>query len=377
MLCAKWNRWGLIAIAIVLGSHSMVWGQLPAPPTMPTTGNVQPPQFRPLTEADVQDDLAQVKAAAAAIDQRFATAGPSAEGWKEYLSWAAFEAELQKRKPDQAVLGDVYKKLASGYEGLELKWFADLRSALGNYLFVASAAGSPDLASAVKQHIDDLSRDYDGIKGTGSQPASEQYAKIADDARWLEVARQAPELVKEVRDRLSGPNFALHIGKELVDLGVGGPIDDTAPIDDVILGTTVHGTGRTIGETHAVLNTDPATASNFATFDAVLQAVNHSNNVGRNGPVCLYTTGETGLAACKRFWFDAAGIHVYPAAASAQAHTTINNIVSIKGRKLVENIAWRRADKQKCEAEAIASQHAAARLGAGRRPGQSARAERQ
>ena len=47
-----------------------------------------------------------------------------------------------------------------------------------------------------------------------------------------------------------------------------------------------------------------------------------------------------------------------------EAQTTITNIVSIKGRKLVERIAWRRAGQQLGEAEAIASQHAAARFAA-------------
>ena len=143
-------------------------------------------------------------------------------------------------------------------------------------------------------------------------------------------------------------------------MGVGGPIDDVAPIDDVILGTVIHGTGHTVGQTKAVLTPNPA----FATFDALLDAVNYSNNVGRNGPVCIYSTGLTCLGANKRFWLDESGLHAHPAQAAAQTHSTINNIVSIKGRKFVEKIAWRRAGKQLCEAEAIAGQHAAARLGA-------------
>ena len=141
---------------------------------------------------------------------------------------------------------------------------------------------------------------------------------------------------------------------------MGGPIDDVAPIDDVILGTVIHGTGRTVGQTKASLTPNPA----FATFDALLDAVNYSNNVGRNGPVCIYSTGQTCLDADKRFWLDETGLHAHPAQAAAQAHTTINNIVSIKGRKLVERIAWRKAGKQLGQAEAIASQHATCRLGA-------------
>ena len=125
---------------------------------MAASGAVAAPQFRPLTEADVQDALAQVKAAAAAVDQRFATAGPSADGWKEYLSWDQFKGELQKAKPDDAVLGDVYDKLAAGYEGLELKWFANLRIALGSYLPVAAWVGNPDLEAKFKGQVDELTQ---------------------------------------------------------------------------------------------------------------------------------------------------------------------------------------------------------------------------
>ena len=191
-------------------------------------------------------------------------------------------------------------------------------------------------------------------------PTTDETRKIADHLLWLETFRQAPELVREIRQRFSQPNFHAQIGGELLEIGVGGPIDDVAPIDDVILGTVIHGTGRTVGQTKAALTPNPA----FATFDALLDAVNYSNNVGRNGPVCIYSTGQTCLNADKRLWLDETGLHAHPAQAAAQTHTTINNIVSIKGRKLVERIAWRRAGKQLGEAEAIASQHAASRLGA-------------
>jgi hypothetical protein len=360
MLCARRNLLGAAALALALGSQSLVRGQprvMPLPPAAP--GEAAQPQYRPLSETDAQDDLEQVKAAAAGLGQRFASAGDSAEGWKVYLSWPAFEAELQKPKPDPAVLADVLEKLGAGYEGLELKPFADLRNVLGDYLFVT--VPNAELPAAGKEHIVGLGQE---LATLGEHPTTEQTRKIADHLLWLDRFRQTPELIKNARGRFAAPNFCVRIGKEVVDLGVAGPVDDTAPIDDVIMGTVIHGMGRTVGQTSAALDADPATAANFATFDAVLHAVNHSNNVGRNGPVCIYTTGETCLAAAKRFWIDAAGIHVLPAAACAQTCSTINDIVSIKGRRMVEKIAWRRAGKQKPEAEAIAGQHATARLGA-------------
>jgi len=332
-------------------------GQPQGPPPAAANQAAASPQFRPLTSADVEDVLAQVRAAVVALDQRFAAAGASADGWKQYLAWVEFKAELSKAAPNDVVLKGMYDKLAAGYEGLELKWFANLRIALGSYLPTAAWLGISGLEARFKGQIDDLSLQ---VRSLSAHPTADDARKIADHLIWLETFRQAPDLVRKIHQRFARPNFHVRVGGELLELGIGGPIDDVAPIDDVILGTVVHGTGRTVGQTKSSLEPNAA----FATFDAMLAAVNSSNNVGRNGPVCIYSTGLTNLSADKRFWLDAMGLHAHPAQAAAQAHTTINNIVSIKGRKLVERIAWRRADKQICQAEAIASQHAATRLGA-------------
>ena len=357
MFGLRWSRYGAVIILAALGARTLAWGQ-PNPPSSAEPKSVSvSPQFHPLTDADVQDALAQIKAAAAALDLRFAAAGTSADGWKEYLAWDKFKSELQKTKPDDAVLGDTYKQLAAGYEGLELKWFANLRTELANYQPLAAWVGNAELEAKFKGHIDELTQQ---AKSLSAHPSTEETRKIADNLYWLETFRQAPQVVREIRDRFSKPNFHVQISGELIGMGVGGPIDDVAPIDDCILGTAVHGMGRTVGQTTSALTPNPA----FATFDAMVEAVNYSNNVGHNGPVCIYSTGQTRLSADKRFWLDAMGLHAHPAQAAAEAHTTINDIVSIKGRKMVERIAWRKAGKQIGQAEAIASAHATSRFGA-------------
>jgi hypothetical protein len=357
MFGLKWSSFATVAILAALGFQCLAWGQSQSPPVGTTGGTIATPQFRPLTEADARDALAQTKAAAAAVDQRFANAGPSGDGWKEYLSWDQFKAELLKAKPDNTVLANTYGKLAAGHEGLELKWFADLRVVLGNYLQVAASVGNADLAAAFNTQIAELTQQ---IKSLKDHPTTDETRTIANHLLWLETARQAPELIRDVHQRFSAPNFHVQIGGDLLQMGAGGPIDDVAPIDDVILGTVVHGTGRTVGQTRTLLTPNPT----FATFDVLLDAVNSSNNIGRNGPVCIYSTGQTCLAANKRMWLDQQGLHAHPARASAEAHTTITNIVSIKGRKMVERFAWRRAGTQLSQAETIASEHAACRLGA-------------
>ena len=131
-----------------------------------------------------------------------------------------------------------------------------------------------------------------------------------------------------------------------------------APVDDVILGTTIHGTGHTVGQKSVVLVPD----ANFAVFDTLFQADNHSQNTGRNGPVCISSTATTRIGSAKRIWLTVDGLSTYPAATQAFTTSQINQIQSIKGRALVERIAWRKAGKQHAEADCIASQHAADRV---------------
>ena len=128
----------------------------------------------------------------------------------------------------------------------------------------------------------------------------------------------------------------------MVGAGIAGPVDEVAPIRDCILGTDISGTGRTVGQTTVSLFPD----ADEAVFDIILLAVNNSQSVGRNGPVCVYTTGRTGIGVCKRVWMDADGLSAHPAAANAETHTTISDICAVNGSQLIERIAWRRAGKQ-------------------------------
>ena len=166
------------------------------------------------------------------------------------------------------------------------------------------------------------------------------------------------ELLSALRSQLSHANVFVRVKSEVVGAGIGGPVDEVAPIDDCILGTTIHGTGRTVGQSTVAL----VPSSEFGVLDIHLSATNTSQNVGYNGPVCIQTSGVTGISACKRVWINSDGWFAHPAVACAETHTTIQCISAMNGRQMVENIAWRRAGKQQSEAECIASQHAEQRV---------------
>jgi len=78
--------------------------------------------------------------------------------------------------------------------------------------------------------------------------------------------------------------------------------------------------------------------------------------------VTIYSRSTTELSACKRLWITADGLSSHPSIACASTHIEIQDIQHCKDRQIIERMAWRKAGKQQCEAESIASSHAQQRL---------------
>ena len=109
---------------------------------------------------------------------------------------------------------------------------------------------------------------------------------------WLDDARQVPSLTAAVRRALSHPNLYLHVSNRLVQSRIGGPISDTSPVRDCILGTSIYGTGWTNGQ----LTTELAPSPNQAIIDTT-----HSRpRRGRAGAANLVPTSTGAAAATAR-----------------------------------------------------------------------------
>ena len=291
-------------------------------------------------------------AAIGRLEQRLKVDGENGAVWQNYLQLTDLADQLRRPTgPDVQRLNSIYGKFAAGQEGLELVWFVEVRQALRQYVELLGVVGRPDLQTAYGQQLDQLA---DQLEKYAAQPSTEGAVAIGGLLGWLENAQQAPNLVQAVRAELVYPNLYAQVNSDLLAAGIAGPVDRTEPVSDVILGTVIHGTGWTVGQTSVNLIPD----ANMGVFDAVLTAVNSSQTVGRNGPVCIYSSGRTGISSAKRFWADATGLYAYPAVSNAVTRNTICDIQSIKGRRIVESIAWRKAGQQGGQAEYIASRHA-------------------
>ena len=311
--------------------------------------------FHPLTQADLEPIKIELCAAVKRLDDRLAAAGPSGELWRKYLHWNAFQEELGKSAPKRELLGDVYRRLSGGEEGLNLVWFVEVQRALRQYLRVSGDIDNPDVPKVYEQNLDRLAA---ALKAYAAKPTADDALVISESLRGLNADRQAAQLVQAVENLFRQPNLYVDIDEDVINACLAENVDETEPIQDCILGTSIQGTAHTVGQASAKL----AESDRFSVIDTYLAAKAYSNTVGRHGPVCIYSNGTTCIGAIKRLWVDETGLFSFPASSNAVTTTSINDIQSIKGRQFIERIAWRKAGKQLPQAECVASRHAEARV---------------
>lgn len=330
--------------------------QLPSIDELPAACRAAKAEFNPLTRADLQEVKAELVQAVTRLDRRLSAAGDNGADWREYLQWDRMQNELQgDGDPDLSVLDAVYKKYTAGHEGLELVWFVEVRMALQRYRAVAHSVDNPKFKPAYEQLLDALATH---LQAYAAQPTAEGALVIGRALGQLEDARQAPALVRAIRHHLARPNLFLEVSAEVISAGITGPVDETAPVRDVILGTDIYGTGQTTGRTSVELFPD----ARYGVVDTVFLGITKTDNVGYHGPVRIYSNGTTRIGARKRLWINATGLASLPAVSKAVTESKITGIRSNRGSRFVERMAWKRAAKQKALAEWIASRHAEQRV---------------
>jgi hypothetical protein len=310
-------------------------------------------EFSPLTEKDLAAAKEELIEALAGLDARLKRAGPEAEDWRRYLKWSDLQAEVGREAgPDLEVLNNIYWHYASGHYGLGLVWFDDVRLALYRYVKTSLAVRNPDL---MKTQYDQLLRDLpEFLERYSKTPNPDDASSLSIALEWLEETKRGESLVRAIRRRYARPNLYVELSAPIVVAGINQPVDEKAPVRDVILGADIFGTGHTVGQVAGEL----VPSEDRAELLMVLNGTARSQTVGYKGPARVYNSGTTQLVGRKRILFDRHGFRAIPAASEATTRTTLTGVGSKRGGRLVQRIACRRAHKQKCEAEWIAARHA-------------------
>ncbi|WP_254512820.1 hypothetical protein [Anatilimnocola floriformis] len=291
---------------------------------------------------------------------------------KEYIDAVA---KLKAEKKLEAIeVADLALWNETKVEGLAGAAFSRLRTAIRRVQDLNATTGLKDGEGSTKTLLEKLAADVaksqenlradavpKGIDPKTTEPLPFPAAvEAADTLGKLQRTGQAGGVTREVVAGYSLPNLVVYASQDFFAGGLQQEIDRVRPVSDNILGTSVSGTAHVVGATTVDMLTNPLQAG----YLIKLGATANSNTIGYNGPVVIYSTGVTQLSGQKKIHFDdeIGGMQPSPATASASTCTTINSICARS--RLIERIAWKRASASKAEAEAIASQHAAANLSA-------------
>lgn len=315
-------------------------------------------RFVPPTQQQLDTVRRQAAAAAERLEQRLAAAEATGDAWRDFLQLDPLREQLAQpaAQLDVNVLRTAFTRFDARHEGLNLVWFADLRDALQRYLYLAQAMAEPEKTrQQYGQLLEQLAERLDVYQ---EDPTAADAQAIGAAIGWLETVGQAPECVAAIRRQLVHPNLSVWIADEVIAAGIAETVDEPTEIRDVILGTVVTGSGRTVGDIEVELVPSPQSA----VIDAVFRGVTVSDNVGRNGPVRIYSNSKTCVAARKRLVLHEAELESVPTVSDAEVETDIERIVAVRGGQLVERVAWKRACRNKPQAEAIASGHAENRV---------------
>jgi hypothetical protein len=307
------------------------------------------------------NDLAEAKArllsAVDRLDARLRAAGEGAQAWREFLQWDAMQAQLASAAgPDLRVLDAVYAEYVSGYEGLGLIWFGDVRQALKEFLYTARAIQNPPPREQFEALLDILAERLEAYR---ESPSADNALVIGQALERLHDAGQVAWLIRAVRHHSARPNLAVHVSEKLIAAGMGRQVDDVEPVRDCILGTDLHATGHTVGKVDIQLGDSP----DHALIYAVMRGTTETEGIGYNGPVRIYNVGSAEISSRKAIMADAERVWTSPAEAQALLATTVTGIQSRRDNAMVEKFAWKRAMKQKPQADCIATQHAEERIG--------------
>ena len=316
-----------------------------------------PEAFRPVSEGGLATAAAKLRSALGPLDRLLARS-PSGADWKKYLDWPALEAQAASgSNADPATLRRLQKLLDAGENGLEMHQFATVRRVVAAYAEAAEAAKSPEAQAAYAQRLDKLAAAVAAGAAAGTtealDPVGPLLAKLADSG-------QAPGVVARVRSAVDRPNLYLDIDESLLGSAVNRVVDERAPISDTVLGTRIRGTGHTTG----LVLLDFVPALDQAIVDIALDATNHSDTRGSQGPVTVRTHGTTKVDARKRIMIDDERVSALPVEAHASTSTRTAGIGVSKrfGQNLIRKIASRKIAEMRPKAEAISELKARERV---------------
>lgn len=348
----KWE-FGLFLLFLIAFTPRIVVAQAGSPPFFQ-----QVESARSFPSVDLKADEAEARGEFALAWGDFKRyldgSGPEVRAsWEAFLDWRNLEL-LGTSQPrlSEDVLEKLRKQFRQNVAGLEYSPFSRVRSALDRLAGVAMRAEAEDIQAAYGVKLTELMTSLQAQLSKREETSRVDAVAALD---WLGRTRLAPRLVGQILADHRQPNLIISVSSGMTMHAVQEPVDDTRPVEDVILGTQICGTARTTG----TVTIYPAPCANSGQLNILMNAIACSSNTGYNGPATILSRGATSVQVVRPLFITREGLTAGPSVASCSTSTVIDDIQTRS--RLVNRIAWKKAGQSKSEAESVASDHAETR----------------
>jgi len=281
------------------------------------------------------------------LENFLATSPQHQANWLAFLTWNDLRSELAKKTPDQDILVQIEKTFRQNYFGLEMRQFTNVRDSLTYYTHALRfSADRPKTLEIFSNRLKNLSEQ---LQIPNTVKNFEHTREIGQTISYLMQGNQANELVNAVLGKYSRSNARVLISSEFVHKRFTRPVNESNPVNEVILGTQLYGQGRLQGwVTPQLLDSNTRAALRLN-----LNGSFSSQNIGYNRSVKLHTQGYGNVVAGETIALTDGGLMALnDTATDATLSSQIDNIEA--RLRIVRKIASKQAAKQKPEADAIA-----------------------
>jgi hypothetical protein len=325
---------------------------------LPSLAREAKPFFTKPSDELARQQFATLQRSVAGFDQRLAAAGTTGQGWRRYLKWDVLIRETASLETAHAEpLEQVYHQLLKSQASPEPPDCAAIRRALAAVLPTVRLRNEPKAQEEYGRQLDELAVLLMAPADEGGNATDrERRERIGRILGWLEERQQAADVIDAIRHGGSYPNLLLTLSRELLAAELEANFDETEPVDEVILGSRVHGTSRTLGRVAVALEPNPQRA----VIDVNLSGRATSYTVSRADRAVIHSRSITDLQASKQLQLVGDGVLMRPATASACTSTTPTSIST--GRRRGDAIARSRVAQTRPQTEAISARNSEAKV---------------
>lgn len=300
------------------------------------------------SDSDLAASRTDIRSAKEQLDYVLANT-PDGQQWREYFLWDDLNAAVADATAlDVVALSDarnrllpIFTRLADDQAGLERAEVQALRVAVRTHVRQINALlvrRGPQEAEARRQRISELVNE-----GRWTAKAQSEYH---DHLRWLHDHYQT---TPSVLAATHWPNLTTAISADIIRKITTTSVSDPTDVNECIVGTRVIGSGVTSG----VGWLEPIESSGEARLAARFSGVMNSDTVGYNGPVRIYSDGQTQLTGTAVLALNSKGLRQLSQHVDASADSQTKAIrTKFKGLldRVVKKIATRKAAESKAQA---------------------------